>query len=87
MKSLPKAKLSQVGVGLNIAQNHFSSPYDVISGHYLPPFTFTKSEIRLSWSRFEHCSESLVYPIGSHVWSLFAAIHMTVDQMWNYVKL
>ena len=37
MKSWPKVKLGQVGVGLNIAQNHFSSPQEVISGHYLPP--------------------------------------------------
>ena len=38
---------------------------------------FTKSEIRSSWSRFKHCSESLVQPIGSHIWSLFAPIYMT----------
>ena len=36
----------------------------------------TKSEIRSSSSRFEHCSESLIYPIGSQIWSLFAPIHM-----------
>ena len=28
----------------------------------------TKSEIMSSWSQFEHCSKSLVYPIGSHIW-------------------
>ena len=33
-------------------------------------------EIRSSWSWFEHCSESLVYSIGSHIRSLFAPIHM-----------
>ena len=36
----------------------------------------TKSEIISSWSWFKHCSESLIYPIGSHIWSLFAPIHM-----------
>ena len=36
----------------------------------------TKSEIRSSSSRFEHCSESLIQPIGSHIWSLFVPIHM-----------
>ena len=35
----------------------------------------TKSEIRSSWSRFKHSSESLVYPIGSHICSLSAPIH------------
>ena len=36
MQNWPKVKLGQVEVGLNIAQNHSSSPYKVISGHYLP---------------------------------------------------
>ena len=36
----------------------------------------TKREIRPSSSRFEHCSESLIQPIGSHIWSLFSHIHM-----------
>ena len=36
----------------------------------------TKSEIRSSSSRFEHCSESLIQPIGSHIWSLFVPKHM-----------
>ena len=40
MKSLPKVKLGQVQVGSTIAQNHSSSPYEVISGHYLPQFTW-----------------------------------------------
>ena len=31
-----KLKLGKVGVVSNIAQNHSSSPYEVISGHYLP---------------------------------------------------
>ena len=39
MKSWPKVKLGQVEVGSNIAQNHSSRPYEVISaGHYLPQF-------------------------------------------------
>ena len=37
---------------------------------------FTKIEIRSSLSWFEHCSESLIWPIGSHIWSLFGPIHM-----------
>ena len=39
MKSISQVKLCQVGVGSNIAQNHFSSPREVIYGHYLPLFT------------------------------------------------
>ena len=39
MKSLPKVKSGQIGVDSNIAQNHTSSIYDVIYGHYLPQFT------------------------------------------------
>ena len=31
---------SQVQVGLNIAQNHSSNPYKIISSHYLPQFTW-----------------------------------------------
>ena len=44
----------------------------------------TKSEIRSSLSRFEHCSESLIKPIGSHIWSLFAPIH---KKSWPKAKL
>ena len=40
--------------------------------------------IRSSWSRFEHCSESLIYPLGSHTCSLFAPFHM---DSWPKVKL
>ena len=40
MKSWPKVKLGQVQVGSNIAQNHSSNPYEVISDHYLPQFTW-----------------------------------------------
>ena len=40
MKSLPKVKSGQIGVDLNIAQNHTSSIYNVIYGHYLPQFTW-----------------------------------------------
>ena len=36
----------------------------------------SKINIRSSWSRFEHCSESLIYPLGSHTCSLFAPFHM-----------
>ena len=45
---------------------------------YLPnsDATLTKGEIMTSWSRFKHCSESLVLSIGSHIWSLFTTIHI-----------
>ena len=36
----------------------------------------TKSEIGLSWNWLEHCSKSLIQPQKSHIWSLFATIHM-----------
>ena len=45
---------------------------------------FSKINIRSSWSRFEHCSESLIYPLGSHTCSLFAPFHM---ESWPKVKL
>ena len=48
MKSWPKVELGQIQVGSNIAQNDSSSPYEVISGHYLPQFTW-KVEIRSSF--------------------------------------
>ena len=65
MQILPKVKLGQVGVGLNIAQNHFlvrRKSYLLIifpNSHE----KLTKSEIMSIWSRFEHCSELLVLPI------------------------
>ena len=34
----------------------------------------SKINIRSSWSRFEHCLESLIYPLGSHTCSLFAPL-------------
>ena len=114
-----RSAIKAIGLGLDIAQNHFSIPYEVISGHYLPKFTWkvdqlksvrtllritrlahrksylviiclnsheklTKGEIRSNWSRFKHCSESLVYPIGSPICSLFTPIHM---KSWPKVKL
>ena len=39
MKCLPKVKSGQIGVDSNITQNHTSSIYSVIYGHYLPQFT------------------------------------------------
>ena len=44
----------------------------------------SKINIRSSWSRFEHCSESIIYPLGSHTCSLFAPFHM---DSWPKVKL
>ena len=38
IKSWPRVKSGQVGVGSNIAQNHSSHLHEVISGHYLPKF-------------------------------------------------
>ena len=37
-----------------------------------------------NWSQFEHGSKSLVWPLGSHIWSLLAPIHM---QSFPKVKL
>ena len=45
---------------------------------------FWQSEIRSSWSRFKHCSDWLVWPIGRHILSLVAQMHMT---SWPKVKL
>ena len=45
---------------------------------------WSEINIRSSWSRFEHCSESLIYPLGSHTCSLFAPFHM---ESWPKVKL
>ena len=44
----------------------------------------TKSEIGSSWSRFKHCSEWLVQPIGSHMWSLYMPMHV---KSWPKVKM
>ena len=65
MKSRPKVKLGQVEVGSNIAQNHSSSSYIKSYLVIICPNSYeklTKSEIRSSWSQFEHCSKSLVKP-------------------------
>ena len=47
--------------------------YNWLSGHR----KFTKIN-------FKHCSKSLIWPLGSHIWSLFALIHM---QIWPKSKL
>ena len=58
---LPKVKLGQIAVGLNIAQNQSFSLYEVISGHYFPKFIkFTKSEIMSSARQFKHLSKSQI---------------------------
>ena len=59
MESWPKVNLGHVQVGSNIAQNHSSSPQEVIicpNSHE----KLTKIEIRSSSSRFKHCSELLI---------------------------
>ena len=52
-----------------LRQTQSYSPYEVISGHYFPHSheKLTKVEIRSSWSRFEHCSKSFVWPISHPV--------------------
>ena len=47
---------------------------------------FTKSEIRSSWSQFKHCSESLIWLLGSHIWSLLTQVTWKIVQNWNLVK-
>ena len=37
MKGWPKVTLGKIQVGSNIAQNDFSSTYEVISGQYISP--------------------------------------------------
>ena len=54
----------------------------MLCGH-LPQFTWKVDQNR-NLAKFEHCSESFVWPIGSHIWSLFAPIHM---KSWPIVKL
>ena len=44
----------------------------------------TKCKIRSSWCRFKHCSESLTWPLGSHIRSLVAQIHI---ESWPKLKL
>ena len=45
MTNWPKVKLGQAGVSSDIAQNHSSSQYEVISGHYWPQFTWKVDKI------------------------------------------
>ena len=61
-----------------------------LAPHWDPPIypnahtKLTKIKIRSSLGQFKYCSESLIEPIGSHIWSLFAPIHI---QSWPEVKL
>ena len=72
-------KLGQVGVGLNIAQNHFSSPYEGLYGHYLTQFTCKVDQklnkVRLTSVRILLSITDLV-PRKSYL-SLLVLIHMT----------
>ena len=47
MKSWPKVKLGQVQVGLNIAQNHSSSPEEVIWSLFAPLHMKSWSKVKL----------------------------------------
>ena len=44
-------------------------------------------EIKITKSQFKHCSKSLIWLLGSHIWSLFAQIHMNSWPKLNQVKL
>ena len=68
-KKLTKGEIRSVRTLLRITHLAHRKSYLVIicpNSHE----TLTKSEIRSSSSRFEHCSESLIQPKGSHIWSL-----------------
>ena len=39
---------------------------------------------KLGWIWFEHCSESLIWPLGSHACSLIVPFHM---KSWTKLKL
>ena len=85
-ETLTKIKLGQVGVGSNIAKITLIASRKSYMANICPNTSnkLTKSELRSSWSRFEHLSKSLFNPLGSHIWSLFAPIHMT---SWPKSKL
>ena len=72
MKGWPKVKVGQVEVRITRLAHRKSYRVICPNAHE----KLTKSEIRSSWSRFEHSSESLVSPVGSYIWSLFVPIHM-----------
>ena len=50
-----------------------SAIYNWLSGHR-----------KLIKGAVKHCSKSLIWPLGSHIWSLFAQIHM---KSWPKSKL
>ena len=72
MKSSPKAKSGQGGIGSNIAQNHSSSLQKVISGHYLTPIRMKSwpkvksGKIVVSLNIAENNSSSLLKVISGH---------------------
>ena len=61
-EKLAKVKSGQIGVGLNIAQNHHLTPRKSYMAIIWPNSheKLIKIKIWSSWSRFEHCSESLI---------------------------
>ena len=79
LKSWPKSKLGygRVWTLLRITFPVHRKSYLVI----ICPNSHAKLT---SWSWYEHCSESLVWPLGSHICSLFSSIHM---KSWPKIKL
>ena len=92
MKSWPKVKLGKAQVGSNIAQNHSSSPYEVISSHYktrrLCVLANTKLYHRnlLLWISIKYwILVSTTLGLFSKDPPIYPNTH-TVDQYQNYVK-
>ena len=91
MKSWPKVKLGQIRVSSNMAQNHSSSPKEVLSGHHLP-----QSHEMFSWPIVKLCQVDVSSNIAqTHLCNLYEIISghnlpqiiWKVDQKWNEVKL
>ena len=77
MKRWQIAKSGKVGVGLNIAQNHSSSPYEVISDHYFPIHMTSLPKVKLGQVEVglyiaRNHSSSLYEVISGHYWPIFA---------------
>ena len=78
----------KLGQGMNIAQNHSSNPWEVISGHYWPQFTctvdqLTKSEIRPSYYLLQF---GFIYPylVPTYHFRPYLAL---VTYIWPYLVI
>ena len=54
---------------------HFNNKQEACRPDSYAFYNWLSDHSKFTKSQFKHCSKSFIWPLGSHIWSLFAQIH------------